>query len=136
MTNNFLEFKRPNANPPESPEEAQRRAELAKQQGEAAEFADAKEAEITESGVPLKLRRPDDKLATQVAEGIGATSETLITPTETGLHPIQQEKLQRSPVDWIRESIGDPRLGAHQKMLGLIKAKEQMDENEELKKAA
>ncbi|HEX9503170.1 MAG TPA: hypothetical protein VF974_02505 [Patescibacteria group bacterium] len=76
MTNNILEFKRPDGSSSESEEEAKQRVEAAKKQREAAEFANAKEAEITshEPGVVFDTG-PSDALANMTTEALQIKAE-------------------------------------------------------------
>ncbi len=130
-----------NPNNPEVPKplsleeiEALRRAEeLREQQEKAAEFADAKEAEAT--GVPFKSPHTSDHLVER-AENTGLKPEVpKPEPTETGLKPEQQAKLEKDPVAWVNEAISDPKLSAYEKLVGMSKAQES-HENLDKDKAA
>jgi hypothetical protein len=115
---------------PLSPEEI----EAARKMQEAAnELLNAKEA------VPKPSFRPDygkDEHADEVRERVmngGVKVEMKPAETEEGDLPrIELEKLQRDPLAWVHESISNQKLGANDKMKGLIEAMEQ----EQKKKAA
>src|SRR5258708_24767472 len=72
----MLEFKRPDGSSSEYEEEGKERVEAAKKQREAAEFANAKEAEITshEPGVVFDTG-PSDALANMTTEALQIKAE-------------------------------------------------------------